>query len=468
VSSIPFKPTRLALSGRQHRVLFEHLFPGDGNEAVAFALGGRARRQDLELIVVREVITIPYSDCKARTPHRVTWPGTWLEQVLRKAASTGQAVVKIHSHPVGYPWFSQTDDIAEAEMFPSVFGWLDTDAPMASLIMMPDGKLIGRAVQEDGSAQPLDCIRVAGDDFHFWHSTAIQTRIPAYGHRVAQTFGDQTYQLLQQLRVGVVGCSGTGSIVIEQLARNCIGGLVLVDPDHVEDKNLNRIVNSTAADARNSTSKCEVLHRAIDAMGLGTEVMTYATDLMDKAVLLALSTCDVLFGCMDSVDGRHLLNKLASTYVIPLIDVGVRLDADGNGGIDSIWTAVHTVQPGGSSLLSRGVYDMKVLSAASLKRANPAEYESQVKAGYIKGGNVERPAVISVNMHAASLAVNELLARVHRFRIAPNAEFAIVRSCLTDPEASSYAPDGQSCSAMTHFVGSGDQIPFLGLLGLES
>ena len=49
--------------------------------------------------------------------------------------------------------------------------------------------------------------------------------------------------------LAALGCSGTGSIVVEQLARNCIGELVLVDSDHVEHKNLNRIVNSTADDA---------------------------------------------------------------------------------------------------------------------------------------------------------------------------------------------------------------------------
>ena len=47
------------------------------------------------------------------------------------------------------------------------------------------------------------------------------------------------------MSIAVVGCSGTGSPVIEQLARLGVGRLVLVDPDRVEEKNLNRIVNAT-------------------------------------------------------------------------------------------------------------------------------------------------------------------------------------------------------------------------------
>jgi hypothetical protein len=34
------------LSGQHHRLLHEHLFPGDGLEAVAFVLCGRSRSGD--------------------------------------------------------------------------------------------------------------------------------------------------------------------------------------------------------------------------------------------------------------------------------------------------------------------------------------------------------------------------------------------------------------------------------------
>lgn len=461
------KPVRLAISGGHHRALKAHLFPGDGNEAVAFALCGRARRDDIELLTVREIVPIAHAACRIRTPHRVAWPGTALEQVLQRAAATNAAVVKFHSHPTGYAWFSETDDIAEAEMFPSVFAWLDTDAPMASVIMLPDGKLVGRAVVERGVGLPLDCIRVADHDFKFWRSDSASGGVPEHARRVAQAFGDETYHLLSALRVGVVGCSGTGSIVVEQLARNCIGELILVDPDHVEDKNLNRILNSTAEDATNETNKTTVQRRAIASMGLGTRVTCFDRDLMDLEVLRALSTCDVLFGCMDSVDGRHVLNKLASAYVIPLIDIGVRLDADSAGGIDSIWTAVNTILPGGSSLLSRRVYSEEDLNAAFLKRTSQAAYDEQRKVGYVKGVRVDQPAVVSVNMDASAAAVNEFLARVHPYRVKDNSYFAIRRTCLSDPEAGGNEPEGPPCPVMQRMLGTGDQIPFLGMVALE-
>lgn len=461
----PALPVRLAISAHHHQALRLHLFPGDGKEAVAFAICGRARRKDLELLLVHDIVPVPHDVCRVRTPHRVAWPGVAMEPVLHKAIALGMAVVKVHSHPTGYEWFSTTDDVAEREMFPSVFGWLDTEAPLASLIMLPDGRLVGRAVLESGEGEPLHGIRIVGDDFAFLQYGNDQQgdALPEHARRVTQTFGEHTYRLLRHLRVGVVGASGTGSIVIEQLARNCIGELVVVDPDKVEDKNLNRIINSTGSDATAGVDKTAVQERAIAAMKLGTYVQAFSRDLLDGEVIEALSTCDVLFGCMDSVDGRHLLNKLASTYVIPLIDIGVRLDADGYGGIDSVWLAVHTVLPGGSSLLSRRVYSQEDLQAAFLKRTDPSAYEEQRKLGYVKGVMVDRPAVISINMEAAGAAVNEFLARVHPYRAVPNSRFAIRRISLSDPEASVTEPDGAPCRAMGRAVGLGDQEPLLGM-----
>ncbi len=459
-------PTCVAISGMHHRELKQHLFPGDGNEAVAFALCGRARREDKELLLVRELVLVPYEMCPVRTPYRVTWLGTALDQALTRALDRGLAVIKIHSHPTGYSWFSSTDDEADGTLFPCISGWLgDENGPMASMIMLADGRMVGRSIWSGKIGEQLDAVRVAGDEFQYWFA-GDQGKIPEHGRRVAQTFGEATYAQLRRLKVGVVGCSGTGSIMVEQLARNGIGDIVLVDDDHVEEKNLNRILNSTARDAQAEINKTLVQHRVIEAMGFGTKVRVHPYDLLDLRSLRDLSTCDVVFGCMDSIDGRHVLNKLASAYLIPYIDLGVRLDADGRGGIDSIWLAIHTLQPGGSSLMSRGVYDQRDLEAAFVLRDSPQEYERLKREGYIKGVKVDRPAVISVNMAAAAAAMNEFLARLHGFRLQQNSVFAARRICLTDPDASMDERDGTPCPQTAKQLGAGDQMPFLGMMRL--
>lgn len=462
----PSLPARVAFSGKHHNALRAHLFPGDGKEAVAFALCGRARRADVELLLVREIVPVPHEQCLVRTEHRVTYPGTALEPIFQRALEAGLAIVKIHSHPTGFAAFSETDDVADTNLFASIFGWLGNQGPLASCIMLPGGFTIGRAMNEDGIGAALEQIRVAGDEFHYWGSAAEGTAVPEHGHRVAQAFGEATYLRMRSLKAGVVGCSGTGGITIEQLTRNGLGHLMPVDPDFVERKNLNRILNTTGNDADNRIKKTDVVVRAIAAMDLGTQVTPFACDLLNLEVLKELSTCDVIFGCMDSVDGRHLLNKLCSAYLIPYIDMGVRLDADGKGGIDNIWLNVHTLQPGGSSLKSRNVYNAADLEAAALYRRDPTEYARLRQRGYINGVDVDSPAVISVNMEAASAAMNEFLARLHPYRFKPNSAYAIRRICLSDPDASHIEGDGEPCQEFGRTVGVGDQKPFLGIMSL--
>jgi hypothetical protein len=184
------------------------------------------------------------------------------------------------------------------------------------------------------------------------------------------------------------------------------------------------------------------------------------TTLASREAVAAVAGADIAFGCMDGVEGRHLLNRLATFYTLPYIDVGVRLHADGMGGVDAVAGAVHYLQPGGSSLLSRGVYTMADVEAEELRRSDPKLYVRHHAEGYIRGVREERPAVISVNMYFAAMAVNEFLARIHPYRNIANSEFAIVSANLAEvallPE-----PDGAPCRVLSRHVGRGDVTPLL-------
>src|SRR3546814_1251505 len=82
----------------------------------------------------------------------------------------------------------------------------------------------------------------------------------------------------------------------------------------------------------------------------------WSSDVCSSDLVARLATCDVLFGCMDSIEGRDTLNRSSTFYTLPYFDLGVRIDADGSGGVNAVSGVVHYIQPGGSSLRSRGVY----------------------------------------------------------------------------------------------------------------
>ncbi|MGC2966214.1 HesA/MoeB/ThiF family protein [Paraburkholderia aspalathi] len=412
-------------------------------------------------MTIQSLVPIPYDECKVRERDRVTWSSQRLVPLLEKAARRDLGILKIHSHPGGFRDFSSIDDEADKDLFNSVFGWTDSAFPHASAVMLPDGSMFGRAIQPDGSFQRIDSILVPGDNLHFW--TAEQgSAVPSFAKRHAQLFGSGTTQRLREMSVAVVGCSGTGSPVIEQLARLGVGRLVIVDPDHIEDKNLNRILNATREDAYLRRPKVEVMARAIAAMGFGTELEIIADDLATPRAVRAVAACDVVFGCMDGVEGRHLLNRLAALYVLPYFDLGVKLEADGQGSVNEACGAVHYIRPDGSTLLDRKVYTVAQLKSAGLKRTDPKAYREQVKAGYIKGVAEDRPAVISINMQIASTAVNEFLARLHPYRYDDNAEFAVVRKSFIQG-AEYRETEGPSSGTFTAHVGKGDVRPLLSM-----
>ena len=313
------------------------------------------------------------------------------------------------------------DDGADRELFESVFGWMETGDPHASVVMLPSGQLFGRAMWPGHYWEPLDLISVAGDDLKFWLPESDDEETATALIRNEQAFGRGTMRLLRRLRIGVVGCSGTGSPVVEQLARLGVGVLVLVDPQCVEEKNLNRILNSTWRDAVEET-KVDVLRRAIESMGLGTRVITYQNHWVGPT-LSENSPAATYFGSHGWFDGRQLLNRLATFYSIPYFDVGVRLIADGQGGVSHICGSVNYLQPDGSSLMSRGLFTEEQVRAEALRREAPEQFERLRGEGYIAGVDEERPAVLPVNMLFASLAVNEFL-RVHDYRHEPNANYA--------------------------------------------
>lgn len=458
VSRKDYPEVTLRLTGKQHKKLEQHLFPGDGKEAVCLVLCGRRTGTDYHILTVRKIIPVPEDAYIERAQDKAHWSTEFAIPHLEDADENGQAVLKIHSHPTGYRGFSGYDDTADEELFPSVHGRVPGYGPHASAVMLPDGEIFGRAAWPGPTFKPLRKVSVVGENLRFWFSNDPGSSVPDFAQRHAQAFGKKTTSLLGQLSVGVVGCSGTGSPVVEQLARLGVGELVLVDPDVVEEKNLNRILGASRSDV--GRAKTEVMGSHIREMGLDTKVEEHEKSLFNANVIRGLARCDVVFGCMDSAEGRDLLNKVAVYYEIPYLDIGVRLDADQDGGIEHITGSVHYLQPDGSSLLSRGAITHEQVRAENLRRTNPNQYAQEKDEGYVRGVDLDRPAVISVNMTYASLAVNELLARLHPYRISSNSEHARVMMSLSQMRFID-SEEEEPCRQLASHAGKGDVSPLL-------
>lgn len=457
----------LSISDFHYNQIKLHLFPGDEKEAVAVAICGRYQYKDKTRLLVKDIFLVSYSECVHRSAGLVKWNLRCIHPLLSKASKEAFSILYIHSHPTGYSTFSSTDNDNDEHLYDAFYGYAE-DGPHASAIMLPDGRIFGRVWVwgKEKKFVPFRCVKYVGDDVRFWFDD--DKKIfgnSGFSLRTIQTFGQGTFDLLQKLKIAVIGASGTGAPLIEQLYRIGVGSLVIIDPDRVEEKNLNRIVNATMHDAEKKRYKTTVLKQAIKKAGLGTEVIDIHKNLYDDPnIIRAIADCDFIFGCVDSIDGRHLLNQLASFYLIPYIDMGVRLESNGKGGIDSIFFMVQYLKPFGSSFLTRRFYSNEELRAAGLLRTAPEEYKRMRQIGYIADIPLDNPAVISFDMQTSTFAVNDFLARIHSYRYDPNEEYAIMRFNVTGcymlfEKEDQYEQD----QYLARFAGRGDMNPMLNM-----
>lgn len=456
----------LTLTEDQQVELRQHLFPGDGFEAVAFLACGRAAGTDRHRLVVRYLHLIPHAACE-RSRDRITWNAETIVPLIEQAEIDGLSLVKVHSHPQGFPTFSEMDDASDAELLPTIRSWVEADVPHGSAIMLPDGKVFGRYLWRGDAMMPFDHVNIAGPDLRFWwHDDGAASDDPAFAASQDQAFGEGTTRRMKKLKFGVIGASGTGSPTIEQLVRLGAGHVVNVDDDHVEDRNLNRITFATAQHAENNVLKVYAAEEDIHRKGLGTNVTSIGKNVSAPEALRELSTCDIIFGCVDSQYGRLIMSLLSSYYLLPYFDLGILLDAEQEGSergrIKDILGTVHYMVPGRSSLLSRGVISLADVAAERLHERDPDAAKQQVEDKYIKGMQVRRPAVISVNMFASALAVNDLLARLHPYRKRPNSEVASIEFSLGEMRLTA-DEELDDCLVTRRTVGFGDTKVWLGL-----
>lgn len=447
--------TVLAFGGNLHQVARTHLFPGDGLEAAAILICSRylGERQRL---MVKSVISIPHAECK-RARDSVTWPGDYLEAAIDRAEEERDTIVLLHSHHGGLLEFSGEDDRSDAESIRSLHAAVEV--PHGSAIMVEDGRIRARLYDPWAAPRDVDLVTVAGDEIHWWWGGP-HPDLPAV------PFTQSMSTSLSRVSAVVIGTSGTGSVATELAARLGFGRTRLIDFDRIEHKNLNRILNATLAHAQARSLKVDVMAHAI-ACHRGDGVATaHPVSIASREGILAACEADVIFCCVDSLEGRNIADLIASSFLIPLFYVGVaisaRRDETGATVVTDVCGRVDYVQPGGSTLADREVYTPATLRAEYLRRVAPEQYRQELEAGYFRGVNEEAPSVITLNTAAAAASVNEFLARAFPFRLDSNRNYARTTFSLAACDQDHYSEDSFP-RGPNYLLGQGAREPLLGM-----
>ncbi|EOL8949507.1 ThiF family adenylyltransferase [Cronobacter dublinensis] len=416
--------------------LHKHLFPGDGKESAAILLCNRNEGSRFKLLV-KEIIPVPDDECESRKINFISWPGLYLEKAIDAAETASMSVILVHSHPGGLFEFSLYDDESDAITIPALYQAVK--AVHGSAIMIHDGRMRARFYSEDLNVKDVDLISVPGDDICLWRP---DDKVP---QKEVIAFTSGMTECFSHLTAAVIGVSGTGSIVAEQVTRLGFGKILLVDDDHIEEKNLNRILNATREDASHNVSKVEMFAAAVSRIRGKNVATAIHSSIFAREAVLAVADADVIFCCVDSFQGRMVADLISSAFLIPLLDVGVKIpthiEPEDGLKITDVSGRIDYVKPGGATLFDREVYTPALLHGEMIEKMQPELYKQQLAQGYITGIQEEAPSVITLNMRAASACVSEFIARCFPFREDPNSFFSRTLFSLSGVEDNFYKED---------------------------
>lgn len=217
-----------------------------------------------------------------------------------------------------------------------------------------------------------------------------------------------------KMRIGVIGASGTGSLVLELLVRAGVGEIVIVEFDHFDTGNLNRVLHSRRRDVKNKVGKARRLAEALNEIEMPTRIIVIeGGDVRREECALELRGCDLIFGCVDNRDWpRLVLTEVSYQYLIPYIDLGTEIGA----GVRSLDARVSYVASGRPCLLCSGMVSLERVSLEGLESEERARV---VAMGYTSEAPLGAPAVMDLNMRAASSAVLVLRHLVQPFLDTP-------------------------------------------------
>jgi ThiF family len=309
----------------------------------------------------------------------------------------------VHTHPLAdhRVGFSEYDDLQDPVLMRNLHD-LEPSGTFGSLVLSRNS-IAGR-LWPRGSTKPasLDRLMIVGEQLEIFSLSGN----PLQRAQPAELF-DRAFALtgtgaLSTMNIGVVGAGGTGSLMIELLARAGAGQITVFDFDIAQESNLNRVVHLRRSDVSGRRLKVERLREAIAESGLPTNVvMVPGGDIREARTAAELRSCDLLIGCVDRDWPRLVLCEVAYQYLIPLIDIGAEIGV-ADMHIQSVDSRVSFVGPGRPCLCCSGVISADRIRVEGY---STDEQNRVLNMGYTQDIRIKAPAVMDLNMRSASTAM---------------------------------------------------------------
>ena len=274
----------------------------------------------------------------------------FLSKAINRAIEEKAGLAFMHSHPSdGWQDMSGPDVIAERDVLASPA--LATGFPLLGLTLGTDGYWSARFWEKSGKKMLrrwCKKVRVVAENtyqIYFNDHLAPPPKRKNMLRRTFDTWGTIHQNNIARLKVGIVGLGSVGCIVAEAIARIGINNVVLIDPDKVEEHNLDRLLYGTTDNI--GAYKVDVASEFVKKHSTANKVnvKTMPRSIQHGRTYSEALDCDFLFSCVDRPVARDVLNFISFAHLIPVIDGGVAVTLNKDGAFyGSHWRA-HIVTP---------------------------------------------------------------------------------------------------------------------------
>ena len=424
------KKRKLIFPQSQWEAVTSHLSCQSDQEHAAFAYAFRCDSTDRSKLLVNEIQPLSSEYLDAQTSGHVIPSPHAIRHAVEKAVESSRALLLLHTHLwQGENHFSATDIATIEQNF--LWGWENFNLLQAAVVINRTEGAVDALVWSptEHEVVPIDELHIAGYPYRIYIPASAEKRLRildalaeqqalsrpptatllAMADRETRAFGLPLQRTLSQLRVGIVGLSGTGSQVREALARWGVEDWVLCDPQNLGLENLGRVIGATYEDALNQRPKVAVAKREIQDIRPWAKVEALQCSVVAPEAIQQLKSVDILFGCTDNHSSRLPLNKLSRQYYLPYIDVGTGIFVTKEGTthkITNMGGQVHIMLPDAPCLDCRGALDR---TAAADELMDEDERAERRRRGYVIGDEIIQPQVVQLNGEIVNHALHECL-----------------------------------------------------------
>jgi molybdopterin-synthase adenylyltransferase len=362
---------------------------------------------------------VPSSDCyEYQSKTGLVLKQEFHNFLLENYVTQGLHIVHIHTHlGESQPYFSAVDDSYESEYArflssysrqkPRLISGVFNESLQKSQFRIWDRQ--GMSFQEVKCCHSWFSISDDKEDKeskknqnpqnpNFWESNSNNIDLMFARQNI---FGNNCQKILGELTVTLIGCGGIGSIFAELLGRLGVKKWILIDPDRLEEANLNRMVATTQEMAHQQLYKVDYVKQLIKRIyHRGAHIQAIPISIENPSINKEIAASDLIVVATDNHHSRQIAQELALKYMRPLVCLGTHIDVKFDF-TPRMYSRITIPPMGGDWCLMCG--NIINLQKAALEKSPFDIYNMGSNAGYLDG--INDPSVFWLNSICASTAV---------------------------------------------------------------